>query len=75
MGVHWVQKGITGQAVDATSAGHRIANISAAITADNVVAGISGMRWVIDPELGVVEHIEPFHTELEIPLAKNIEVF
>ena len=75
MGVHRVQKGITGQAIDSASSCSRIANVGAAITADYVVPGIARMRWVIDSKLRVVEDVESFDAEFEIALAENVEVF
>src|ERR1700736_6587958 len=46
--------------------------ILASIAADYVVARIAHIGWIVDTELGVIEHVEGFGTELQaIPVAKG----
>ena|ERR1700740_1030756 len=74
MSVHRMQKGISRQAIDSASSRGRILNVGGAVAADDVVAGISRMRWIVDPKLRVVENVESFGAEFEIALAENLKM-
>jgi hypothetical protein len=50
MSVDGMEKGIASQTIHAASPCSRIVSAGAAVTADNVVAGIPGMRKIIDSE-------------------------
>jgi hypothetical protein len=69
MGVHGVQEGTPRQAILSASSRSRIIGRGAAVAGDDVVAGIPGMRQIVDPELGVVENVERFGAEFEFPFA------
>ena len=75
MSIHRMQKGVTRQAIDPTSACSGVTDAGAAVTPDDVIACISGMRRVIDPKLGVVKDVERFGAEFEITFSENFEVF
>ena len=47
----------------------------AAVTANDVVSGIAGVRWIVDAKLRVVENIKSLSTELDVPLAEDFEMF
>ena len=74
MGIHRMEKGIAGQAVRSATARSRIVGAGAAIAANDVVAGIAGVRWIVDSKLRVVEDVESLGTELKISLAEDFEV-
>ena len=74
MSVHRMEEGTSSQAIHPASSRSRIIHGSTAVTADDVVAGIPGMRRVVDPELRVVENVERFGAEFDIPLAEYLEM-
>jgi hypothetical protein len=75
VGVHRMKKRITRKTIYSASASGRIIRSGGAIAANHVVAGVAGVRWVIDSELRVVEDVEGLGAELEISLAENFEMF
>src|SRR5262249_24591615 len=46
----------------------------AAVTPNDVVSRIAGVRWIVDAKLRVVENIEPLGTKLDVSLAQDLEV-
>lgn len=74
MSIHRMKKRITRQAVNSPSAPRGIMRGGASVATNDVVTGISGMRWVIDPKLSVIEDIEALGAEFEISFAKDLEV-
>ena len=73
--VNGMEEGASSQAVRSASPSSRIIDRGPTVAADDIVAGISGMGRVVDPELRVVEYIECFGAELQVPLTQNFEVF
>ena len=72
--VHRMEEGTSSQAIHPATSSSRITGCSTAVAADNVVAGIPGMRLVVDPELRVVENVERFGAEFEFALAEKFEM-
>lgn len=70
-----MEEGIARQAIGATPAGRRIISSGGAVAANHIVARITGMRWVGDSKLRVVEDVEALGAKLDVALAKNLEVF
>jgi hypothetical protein len=74
-------KAIHGRAVQSASANSRIISCGRitvygpAVASDHVVAGISRMGGVVNPELRVVENVERLGAEFNISLAENLEMF
>ena len=74
MSVHRMEKRASGQAVHSTPPTGRIVDVRPAVTPDDVIACIPGVRRVVDSELSVVENVERFGAEFDIALAENFEM-
>jgi len=74
MRVHRMEEGTSCQAILSATSSGRIIDGGAPVASDHVIAGISGVRRVVDPELRVVENVECFSAEFEFALVENLEV-
>jgi hypothetical protein len=73
--VYRMKKRIACQAIHSAAARSRVLRVRGSIASDDVVAGIAGMRRVVDSELRVVEDVESFDAKLQVPFPENLEMF
>jgi len=74
MGIDWMKKRVSCQAVDSSTSGSGEIDIGPAVATNQVVARIAGVRGVVDSKLRVVENVECFSAELEVPLPEDLEM-
>ena len=73
MGIYWVQERVPDETARRASGVER-GNV--AVTIDDVVAGVTWMARIVNPELRVIKDVETLRTKLHVDmLPEELEVF